>query len=52
MFLCTVASKLRNDAICQLVYQLRKDTVAIRQGTHILETDRGISLQKCRGVMH
>ena len=31
MFLCTVASELRNYAICQLVYLLRKDTVTIRQ---------------------
>ena len=31
MFLCTAASELRNDAICQFVYLLCKDTVAIRQ---------------------
>ena len=35
MFLCTVASKLSYDAICQLLYQLRKDTVAMRQGVLI-----------------
>ena len=29
--MCTVASELWNDAICQLIYLLRKDTVAIKQ---------------------